>query len=46
MELDAETWAEMLKSDLIQVRTEEDIFRAVLKYAKQFDKVLPFSSLY
>jgi len=38
MELDAETWAEMLKSDEIQVSSEEDVFTAVMKYCDQFEK--------
>jgi len=38
MQLDVETWAEMLKSDDLQVSSEEDIVEALLRYANQFDK--------
>lgn len=38
MELDPETWAEMLKSDDIQIQSEEDAYTAVLRYANQFEK--------
>jgi len=37
MGLEVDTWVEMLKSDDIQVHTEEDVFDAVLRYADQFD---------
>lgn len=37
-ELDPETWAEMLKSDEIQVTSEEEVFNAVMRYSAQFDK--------
>lgn len=36
MELDADTWSEMLKSDDILVNAEEDIFDSVMKYCDQF----------
>jgi len=35
MDLDAETWTEMLKSDEIKVTSEEEIFKAVIRYANQ-----------
>jgi len=36
MSLDVDTWVEMLKSDEVQVYSEESIIEAVLRYAKQF----------
>jgi len=38
MSLDVDTWVEMLKSDEVQVHSEESIFEAVLRYANQFPK--------
>jgi len=35
MELDCNTWAEMLKSDEIKVTSEEEIFKAVMRYANR-----------
>jgi len=38
MDLDADTWAEMLKSDEIEVSSEAEVYQAVLRYVNQFDK--------
>jgi len=38
MQLDVDTWVEMLKSDEVQVASEEDIVEALLRYANQFEK--------
>jgi len=39
LELNPETWTDMLKSDDLQVTSEEVIFNAVLAYVDKFDKV-------
>jgi len=49
MDLDTDTWNEMLKSDEIKVNTEEDIYKALMRYANShkdrrdeiLEKVLP-----
>jgi hypothetical protein len=38
MALDPETWYEMLKSDDIQVSSEEDVVDAVLRFSAQFEE--------
>jgi len=35
--LDVETWIEMLKSDEVQVPSEEHLFNALMRYADQFE---------
>jgi len=38
MSLDVETWIEMLKTDDVQVNSEEDVLEAVIRYSDQFDE--------
>lgn len=45
MQLDVDTWAKMLKSDDIQVTSEEDVFDAVVRYADQYDKTKRIETL-
>eukprot|EP01090_Pellita_catalonica_P018458 TRINITY_DN5974_c0_g1_i1.p1 TRINITY_DN5974_c0_g1~~TRINITY_DN5974_c0_g1_i1.p1 ORF type:complete len:360 (-),score=42.70 TRINITY_DN5974_c0_g1_i1:57-1136(-) len=43
-ELEPTTWAEMLRSDNIQIRSEEQLFEAVLNYADQFAETIDADS--